>query len=67
MRSQEGRILGARWIKFGRLKRLKQDRERYQGGDKNTAYIFTKANQRKRKKTISSLEEEDGRIFNTNS
>jgi hypothetical protein len=36
-------------------------------GDKNTVYFFfVKANQRKRKKTISSLKEGGG-IFNTNS
>jgi hypothetical protein len=54
--------------KVEEIKAKQRVREKYiKEGDKNTVYFFfVKANQRKRKKTISSLKEGGG-IFNTNS
>jgi hypothetical protein len=47
--------------RFGGLKKLRQgrvqDKKDIKEGDKNTTYFFAKANQRRRKKVISCLED----------
>jgi hypothetical protein len=53
------------WVQLDRILRMEEIKARQRArdreikeGDQNTAYLFAKANQRKRKKTISCLQQE---------